>query len=119
MEESVKQIREKVGSGKVLLALSGGVDSSVAAGLLSPPGSLPYGQLSEILPQPAKYNQNDSSSKSSFLPHRQMWIRRLRQGYCRGRLASSLPVFLWTTVCCEKMKAMRLRQYLVQMETLT
>ncbi len=35
VEESVRQIREKVGSGKVLLALSGGVDSSVAAGLLS------------------------------------------------------------------------------------
>ena len=35
VEESVKQIREKVGDGKVLLALSGGVDSSVAAGLLS------------------------------------------------------------------------------------
>ena len=35
VEESVKSIREKVGDGKVLLALSGGVDSSVAAGLLS------------------------------------------------------------------------------------
>lgn len=35
VEESIKQIREKVGEGKVLLALSGGVDSSVAAGLLS------------------------------------------------------------------------------------
>ena len=35
VEESVKVIREKVGDGKVLLALSGGVDSSVAAGLLS------------------------------------------------------------------------------------
>ncbi len=35
VEESVKRIREKVGGGKVLLALSGGVDSSVAAGLLS------------------------------------------------------------------------------------
>lgn len=35
VEESVRQIREKVGSGKVLLALSGGVDSSVAAGMLS------------------------------------------------------------------------------------
>ena len=35
VEESIKQIREKVGDGKVLLALSGGVDSSVAAGLLS------------------------------------------------------------------------------------
>lgn len=35
VEESIKAIREKVGSGKVLLALSGGVDSSVAAGLLS------------------------------------------------------------------------------------
>ena len=35
VEESVKAIREKVGDGKVLLALSGGVDSSVAAGLLS------------------------------------------------------------------------------------
>lgn len=35
VEESIKQIREKVGGGKVLLALSGGVDSSVAAGLLS------------------------------------------------------------------------------------
>ena len=33
--QTVKQIKEKVGDGKVLLALSGGVDSSVAAGLLS------------------------------------------------------------------------------------
>ena len=32
---SIKEIREKVGDGKVLLALSGGVDSSVAAGILS------------------------------------------------------------------------------------
>ncbi|WP_031476653.1 glutamine-hydrolyzing GMP synthase [Agathobaculum desmolans] len=32
---SIKAIREKVGSGKVLLALSGGVDSSVAAALLA------------------------------------------------------------------------------------
>ena len=31
----IKKIREKVGNGRVLLALSGGVDSSVAAGLLS------------------------------------------------------------------------------------
>ena len=35
VEDTIKQIREKVGDGKVLLALSGGVDSSVAAGLLS------------------------------------------------------------------------------------
>ena len=35
VEHSVKEIREKVGNGKVLLALSGGVDSSVAAALLS------------------------------------------------------------------------------------
>ncbi len=35
VEETVKQIREKVGKGKVLCALSGGVDSSVAAVLLS------------------------------------------------------------------------------------
>lgn len=35
VEESVKSIREKVGNGKVLCALSGGVDSSVAAVLLS------------------------------------------------------------------------------------
>ncbi|MFT3950757.1 MAG: glutamine-hydrolyzing GMP synthase [Oscillospiraceae bacterium] len=34
-ETQIKAIREKVGSGKVLLALSGGVDSSVAAALLS------------------------------------------------------------------------------------
>ena len=34
-EKSVKEIREKVGNGKVLCALSGGVDSSVAAVLLS------------------------------------------------------------------------------------
>lgn len=34
-EESIKAIREKVGNGKVLCALSGGVDSSVAAVLLS------------------------------------------------------------------------------------
>ena len=35
VEESIKEIREKVGDGKVLCALSGGVDSSVAAVLLS------------------------------------------------------------------------------------
>ena len=35
VEQTIKEIREKVGSGRVLLALSGGVDSSVAAGLLS------------------------------------------------------------------------------------
>jgi GMP synthase (glutamine-hydrolysing) len=34
-EESIKAIREKVGDGKVLCALSGGVDSSVAAVMLS------------------------------------------------------------------------------------
>lgn len=34
-ETAIKNIREKVGSGKVLLALSGGVDSSVLAALLS------------------------------------------------------------------------------------
>ena len=33
--DQIKAIHEKVGDGKVLLALSGGVDSSVAAGLLS------------------------------------------------------------------------------------
>lgn len=35
VEESIRAIREKVGNGKVLCALSGGVDSSVAAVLLS------------------------------------------------------------------------------------
>lgn len=35
VEEQIKVIREKVGKGKVLCALSGGVDSSVAAVLLS------------------------------------------------------------------------------------
>ena len=35
VENTIKEIREKVGDGRVLLALSGGVDSSVAAGLLS------------------------------------------------------------------------------------
>ncbi len=35
MKTSIAAIREKVGSGKVLLALSGGVDSSVAAALLA------------------------------------------------------------------------------------
>ena len=35
LKTAVNQIREKVGDGKVLLALSGGVDSSVAAALLA------------------------------------------------------------------------------------
>ena len=35
VENTVRQIREKVGTGKVLCALSGGVDSSVAAVMLS------------------------------------------------------------------------------------
>ena len=35
VENTIKEIRTTVGNGKVLLALSGGVDSSVAAGLLS------------------------------------------------------------------------------------
>lgn len=35
VEESIRSIREKVGDGKVLCALSGGVDSSVAAVMLS------------------------------------------------------------------------------------
>ena len=35
IDSSVERIREKVGGGKVLLGLSGGVDSSVAAALLS------------------------------------------------------------------------------------
>jgi GMP synthase (glutamine-hydrolysing) len=35
VENAILDIRNKVGDGKVLLALSGGVDSSVAAGLLS------------------------------------------------------------------------------------
>lgn len=35
VEEAIKEIRQKVGDGKVLCALSGGVDSSVAAVLLS------------------------------------------------------------------------------------
>ena len=35
VEDTVKSLRETIGDGKVLLALSGGVDSSVAAGLLA------------------------------------------------------------------------------------
>ncbi len=34
-EETIQKLREKIGDGKVLLGLSGGVDSSVAAALLS------------------------------------------------------------------------------------
>ncbi len=35
VENTIKAIREKVGNGKVLCALSGGVDSSVAAVMLA------------------------------------------------------------------------------------
>ena len=35
VERTITELREKIGDGKVLLALSGGVDSSVAAGLLA------------------------------------------------------------------------------------
>lgn len=35
VETTIKELREKVGNGRVLLALSGGVDSSVAAGILA------------------------------------------------------------------------------------
>ena len=35
VERTVNELRDRIGDGKVLLALSGGVDSSVAAGLLS------------------------------------------------------------------------------------
>ena len=35
IQHTIRQIRQRVGNGKVLLALSGGVDSSVAAALLS------------------------------------------------------------------------------------
>lgn len=35
VENTVRELRTRIGKGKVLLALSGGVDSSVAAGLLS------------------------------------------------------------------------------------
>ena len=35
MRQSIAALREKIGDGKVLLALSGGVDSSVAAALLA------------------------------------------------------------------------------------
>ena len=37
VKESIEEIRNKVGDGKVLLALSGGVDSSVAAGFYQEP----------------------------------------------------------------------------------
>ena len=36
VENTIKEIREKVGDGKVLLALSGGVDSSVAKQVFFP-----------------------------------------------------------------------------------
>lgn len=35
VEEKIKEVREKVGEGRILLALSGGVDSSVTAAILS------------------------------------------------------------------------------------
>ncbi len=35
IDDTVKSLREKIGDKKVILGLSGGVDSSVAAGLLS------------------------------------------------------------------------------------
>ena len=50
VESTIKDIREKVGDGKVLLALSGGVDSSVAAGLYPEPleSSLPAYSLTTV-----------------------------------------------------------------------
>ena len=37
VEHSVNALREKIGNGKVLCALSGGVDSSVCAAMLQRP----------------------------------------------------------------------------------
>ena len=35
VEQTVKELKAKIGTGKVLCALSGGVDSSVCAGMLA------------------------------------------------------------------------------------
>ena len=42
IEEQIKEIRAQVGDKKVLLALSGSVDSSVVAALLKPIGTIEF-----------------------------------------------------------------------------
>ena len=56
IEQRLKEIKEQVGDGKVLLALSGGVDSSVLAALLakaifSPLYSIRFESLAFISPE--------------------------------------------------------------------
>ena len=52
VENSIKAIREKVGNGKVLCALSGVVDSSVAAVMLAKADRT--GHSVQILPRPRR-----------------------------------------------------------------
>ena len=51
VENSIRAIREKVGNGKVLCALSGGVDSSVGAEYL-------FHLVALIFPQQAMVNEH-------------------------------------------------------------
>ena len=62
IEDTVKALREEIGDKKVILGLSGGVDSSVAAGLIS---RAVGDQLTSMMPGPLTKAANGCSASTT------------------------------------------------------